>query len=284
MNDKPIKIKDIDDDIVKNLEGFCLPKDKEDDPFFIEGTSLWRRWMKENLKKFDTIGKVAYQDSEIIGSIQYVPKSKPKLVEIKCVYAEDERRRHEVKKALLKETIKEFKKPKSYFGNTGAKALVAFPHPVPQDLGNATFYKTNGFKEISGNGYIFYYPLKKEYIFQQEEVKIPIEDLDKDKVMIYCNSSCPYCVKEMRDALELIRDMNKDVPIKLVIPFEEPEKLSTVFSMPVCMVVGDEVIGYSLLKDELFLKKLKTVLDSKYLPPTRKNESLNTKTADEIPM
>lgn len=273
MGFERIEIKDIDGKIVEEMEGLCLPEDKLDDPLFIEGTTLWRKWMRENLKKYDSLGKVAFKDTRVVGSIQYVPKRKQKVVEIKCIFADESDRGYEVKKRLLKDTIREFEKPKSYFGNEAAKALVAFPHPVPQDLGNADFYRTNGFKETSDNGHIFYYPLKKGYKFHLEEAKIDLGRVEKDKALIFCNSSCPYCVKEMMDALDLIRDMDDEVPIKIILPFEEPSQLATVFSMPVSMVIGDEVIGYSVLEDEKLLRKLKSALKSK-------SHLLNTKQSD----
>ncbi|MFP3871340.1 MAG: hypothetical protein ACLFVL_00465 [Candidatus Aenigmatarchaeota archaeon] len=261
MSKDRIEIKDIDENILGDLECVCLPEEKINDPLFIEGDLMWRKWVRENLKRYDTIGKIACSPEEIVGFIQYVPKPEKKLVEIKCTFEKKGQDDYPIKETLLKETILEFKEPKPYFRGDTANALVTFPEHVLQNVAEEKFYMANGFKQANSNPYLLYYPLKEGYTYVSEPRNILIDEMDRDKALIFCNTSSPYCVKEMMDALETLRDMDKDIPIKIVIPYEEPKKLAHVFSMPLCMVINEKVIEYSLLDDEEFLEKMKIALN-----------------------
>ncbi len=266
MTPKQIKIEDIDENILENLEGLCVPEEKLDDPFFMEGNFLWKKWATKNMSKFGSIGKVVYLDSEIVGMIQYLPKPEHKIVEIKCTFVEKDKRDMGIRKALLKEIIKEFEKPKSYFDDEKAKALVTLPYPSPKPIENADFYKANGFKQLSNDHkHLLYYPLIEDYTGYEsilEQPNLPIDELDKDKALILCNSHCPYCVEEMMETFKQLRKLNADIPVKLVVPFEEPEEFARAFSMPLCVVINGESIGFSILENEEFLKRMRDALNS----------------------
>lgn len=273
MSTEKIRIEDIDGENLDELEGLCIPQEKLDDPLFIEGNQLWRKWMKENLRKYGTVGKLAYLDSEIVGSIQYIPKIKQRVVEIKCDFVLEEGKEHGIREALLKETVKEFERPKPYFGGKRARALITYPFPGPRyDVKKSEFYRENGFRQVSDDYHLLYYPLKEDYEIVLEPRNIPVEDSDKGKALIFCNSSCPYCVKEMMETLKELRKLDADIPVKIIVPFEETEELSHVFSMPICLAINEKTIEYSLLGNERFVDEVKKVLMSERLirePSTR---------------
>lgn len=266
MTPNQIEIIDIDKDVFEELEGLCIPEEKLDDPFFIEGNFLWKNWIVQNMKKFGSIGKVAYLDSEIVGMIQYIPKPEQKLVEIKCTFVKKDKRRNGIRKSLLKKTIEEFEKPKKYFEYERAKALVTLTYPSPRPIENADFYKKHGFKQLSvKNKNLLYFPLVEDstglkYIIKSTD--LPIEELDKNKALILCNTHCPYCVEEMIETFKELRKLDSNIPVKLVVPFEEPEVFSHVFSMPLCVIINGESIGFSIIENEKFLERMEEVLDS----------------------
>lgn len=266
MSPNQIEIKDIDENILEELGELCIPEEKLDDPFFIEGDFLWKKWMFKNIGKFGSIGKVAYLDSEILGMIQYLPKPEQKLVEIKCTFVKKDKRDIDVRKFLLEETVKEFEKPKSYFDDEKAKGLVTLPYPSPRPIKNADFYKEHGFKQLSDeNDHLLYYPLREDYPEEEyiaEKYDLPIDELDKNKALILCNSHCPYCVEEMMETFKELRKLNSDIPVKLVVPFNEPEEFTSIYSMPLCVVINGKTIGYSIMDNEEFLEKMRDALDS----------------------
>ncbi len=272
-----IKIKDINIENVENLEGLCIPDELSDDPMFVEGNELWKKWMRKNLEKYGSIGKIAYRDSKIVGAIQYIPKIERKVVEIKCNFAREDRRDQGIRESLLKETIEEFERSKIYFEGEKAKALITYPfHGPREDLRKREFYLKNGFKQVSEDEDILYYPLIDGYDMFVEGKNIPIENEDEDKAMIFCNASCPYSIKEMTEVLEELRRLDDEIPIKIIVPFEETEELSHIFSMPVCLVINEKIIGYSLLDKEKFSEEVKKALLSRELlaePRSERNPS-----------
>jgi len=259
-----IKIKDISKDMIEDLAGLCIPEEMEDDPYFIEGVFLWKKWIIENLERFGSIGKVAYLDSQIAGMIQYVPKCEDKIVEIKCSFVEKDKKGFGIRKSLLDETIDEFKRPKTYFGDESAKALVALTCHSSLNLDNIDFYKDNGFKRLSSETeYLLYFSLDEDYtasVTSSEMNDDYIDDFEKDKAVIFCNSHCPYCVDEMMDIFTELRKLDSDIPVRLVIPFEEPEEFDRVFSMPLSVVINGKALGYSMLDNEVFLDDMKETL------------------------
>lgn len=272
-----IKIKDIDMKNLENLEGLCIPDELSDDPMFVEGNQLWKKWMRKNLEKYGSIGKIAYMDSEIVGAIQYIPKIEQKVVEIKCNFAREDRRDQGTREALLKETIEEFERSKIYFEGEKAKALITYPfHGPRKDLRKRDFYLKNGFKQVSEDEDLLYYPLIDGYEIFVEGEDIPIKNEDKDKAMIFCNSSCPYSIKEMNEALEELRRLDDEIPIKIIVPFEETEELSHIFSMPVCLVIKEKIIGYSFLDKEKFSEEVKKALPLRELLVESKSERNST--------
>jgi len=129
------------------------------------------------------------------------------------------------------------------------------------------FYKENGFKQLSDDHkHLLYYPLTEDYteheFLIEESPNIPIEELDKDKALILCNSHCPYCVEEMMETFKELRRLNSDIPIKLIVPFDEPEEFIDVFSMPLCVVINGESIGFSIMENEEFIERMKETLGS----------------------
>ncbi len=270
-----IKIANISEKNLDELEGLCIPEDELDNPLFIEGKSLWKRWMKKNLEIYDSIGKLAYIDSILSGSIHYIPKPNEKVVEIKCIYAKENEYNGEIKQALLNETIKEFQRFKSYFDHEPARALVTYAFPVPKSTGELDFYSRNGFEQVSeGDKYFLYYPLRKDCVYIPKPNTLPIGSTDKDKVLIYCNSSCPYCVKEMMEILDEVRKLNNISPTKIVVPFEETQELSHIFSMPTCVVINDHVIEYSLMEYDDFVRSLEELIMSQELESKERSSVL----------
>ncbi|MBS3789458.1 MAG: hypothetical protein KGY66_00895 [Candidatus Thermoplasmatota archaeon] len=269
MQQQQIKIEDIGGNILDDLEGLCVPEEKIDDPYFVEGNFLWKRWMLKNIKKYGSVGKVAYLDSKIVGMIQYIPKTEQKIVEIKCTFVKKEKKDMNIRESLLKETIKEFEQPKQYFENERARALITLTHPFPRPIDNAEIYKENGFKQLSKthkyHEYLLYYPLNEDYTAYDsliESTDLPIDELDKNKALILCNSHCPYCIEEMMETFNELRKLDSNIPIKLIVPFEEPEEFTSIFSMPLCVVINGKSIGFSLLDNEEFIESMRKTLKS----------------------
>ncbi len=269
MGKKSIKVVNIDKYNLEELEGLCIPDNKLDDPLFIEGNMLWKQWIRKNLNKYNSIGKIAYQGSGVVGSIHYIPKPKQKVVEIKCLFVKENGEEEEIKNILLKNTINDFKSSKIYFGNEPALGLVTYTFPFQRYSGQAEFFKENGFEQVSEeNPYLLYYPINGDFDPELEYADFPVDDSDKDKVLILCNASCPFCVKDTIETLDKLRKLNMNMSLKIKIPFEETEELTHVYSMPTCIVINDKVVEFSIMDSDKFLKEIKEAIKSEGLVST----------------
>jgi len=59
MDVEKLEIKDVNKEVVEDLIYLCIPPDKKDDPFFIEGAKVKRRWANKALEKY---GSIALRD------------------------------------------------------------------------------------------------------------------------------------------------------------------------------------------------------------------------------
>ncbi len=233
----------------------------------VEGVQLWKKWIRGNLKRYGSVGKIAFLDGEILGSIQYVPKPGQAVAEIKCLSVKEDD--DSIKQALLKAAIDHFEESKPYFKGEKPKALVTFPDLFPRSIENKKFYEKNGFKGVQNSDGLLHYPLREEQVSTIEPLEIPVvKRTDENKALILCNSSCPYCVEETMEVLEDLRELNTEVPVKIIVPFEDTKKLTEIFSMPTSVVINGEVIWYPLLEKEEFKECIREKLRQEELVET----------------
>lgn len=277
---KKIEIKDLDFDLLEYIESIHLPEEKLNDPVYIEGNHLWQEWMKENLKKYGSVGKIAISDSEFLGYIQYIPKPSQAVVEIKTISTKKGDREELSKKRLLESTLDEFKDEKDYFDGQKARALMVFTLSNDETSQERDFFIENNFEVSPSDENLLFYQLDEDFEVTSDNLEPPLQTENKDKVLIFCNASSPHCVKEMMDALDLIRDINAEVPVKIIVPFDKTEKLNEIFSMPISILVNDELIRFSLLEDEKFMEKLNDTLNFENMNTEENRELLEIK--DEV--
>ena len=85
-----------------------LSQKEKNDPLFIEGVKVKRRWAVKVLEKYGSIAKLAYLNSKPVGLIQYQPKVKERLVEVTCIFVpEEENLRKGIGKSLLNALMEE---------------------------------------------------------------------------------------------------------------------------------------------------------------------------------
>lgn len=58
-----IELKDLNMANIDDVINLCIPSDQIDDPLFIEGYKLKKKWVDQNIKKYGSIAKLAYSDS-----------------------------------------------------------------------------------------------------------------------------------------------------------------------------------------------------------------------------
>jgi len=54
---------------IDDLINLCIPRDQKNNPLFIEGYKLKKKWVEQNIKKYGNIAKLAFFDSTPVGFI-----------------------------------------------------------------------------------------------------------------------------------------------------------------------------------------------------------------------
>ncbi len=81
-----ITVRDVTDENIDDLCRICVPSEKRDDPAFIIGTELKRKWAMEMRQQWGAFAKLAYEGETAVGLIQYEPIPEERVVRIHCVY------------------------------------------------------------------------------------------------------------------------------------------------------------------------------------------------------
>ncbi|MEM4736791.1 MAG: GNAT family N-acetyltransferase [Nitrososphaeria archaeon] len=255
------KIKDVEKDEVDSFIYLCISPEKRENRFIIEGINAKRSWAIKSIDMFGSIAKIAYIDSKPVGMIQYRPQFEERIVEIRCIFVPDkEYTRRGIGRALLKELIVDMKKPKKFFNNRPAQALVTWAFKVPGYYPQNEFYLKMGFKKVEeDNPFLLYYPLAQNYIYRpkKEEYKSNVED--KGKALIFYDPSCPFCIYFAEQIKSLILEVAPNIPIRLINIFEQPEEVKKRGKVQNCVVNGRAILTFFMDKEN-FKKEVNEAL------------------------
>jgi len=242
-----LKIRDVNLENVDDLIDLCIPPGRKDDPLFIEGMRMKRRWAAKAIEKYGNIAKLAYLDSKPAGLIQYQPNLEERLVEISCIFVPDKKNlRKGIGSSLLKALIEEVKKRGKTSGKDSFLALVTWAFQVPGTYPQHEFYQRMGFKRVrEEDPFLLYYPLEKGYVHRiKEEAFIPQE---------------PFCIYFSEKIKESIREVAPNIPVRMINMFEEPEEVKKRGRVPYCAVNGKPIESFFMDKEN-FKKEVQKAL------------------------
>jgi len=248
---------------VDQLIDFCIPLDKKDDPLFIDGISVKKKWATQVMEAYGSIAKLAYLDSKPVGLIQYQPNPEERVVEIACIFVpENENLRKGIGESLLRALIQEMKKPQPAFNNNVPLALVTWAFQVPGRYPQHEFYQKMGFKRVKKDDpFLLYYPIKKEYVYHPKEKKFIPQKEDSGKAIIFYDPSCPFSIYFSEKIKESIREVAPDIPIRMINRFEELEEVKKRGQVPSCAVNRKPIETFFMDKVN-FQKEVKEALNS----------------------
>jgi len=263
-----INVKNVTERNVDDLCWVCVSPNIRDDPDWIRGAADKKKWAIETLRKWGPFAKVAYQDGNPAGMIQYRPSPEERVVQIDCVYVQAASCWGKgIGSRLLRSLMEDVQKPMSWFDNRRPLALVTmtFPGGAPEQYTARKFFSRKGFKQIGEDPDYLYYPLQPGFIYRpvaKKEVKYVPQDEDKGKILIisgpdYCPATYPYFLKRMG---KLLREMYPEVPIRWIDSSEEPEELrKRNIGIGTCIVNARLIRSYVTDKDT-FQKEVRAAL------------------------
>jgi GNAT superfamily N-acetyltransferase len=256
-----LEIRAVNSENVDALINLCIPADKKDDPFFVEGMKAKKRWATRVLEDYGSFAKLAYLGSSLVGLIQYRLNREERLVEIGCIFVpEEQHNRKGIAKSLLEALIKDMKNPQPAFGNDIPLALVTYAFEVPGRYPQHEFYQRMGFKRVTEDEpFLLYYPLKKGYVHVRKEEKFTPQEEDKGKVLIFFSPSCPWSIYFSEKTKESVRAAAPDILIRTIDMFWEIQEVKN-RGRPCSCVVNGKPIEVLFMDKENFQKEVKKAL------------------------
>jgi N-acetylglutamate synthase-like GNAT family acetyltransferase len=256
-----LEIRDVNLENIDDLINLCIPPDKKDDPLYVEGIKAKKKWATQVIEKYGSIAKLAYSNSKPVGLIQYQPNPEERLVKISCIFVpEEENLRKGIGNSLLKALIEDLKQPKPAFNNDIPLAVVTRAFQVPGRDPQNEFYQRMKFTRVKEDDpFLFYYPLKKGYVYQPKEKKFIPQEEDRGKALVFYDPSCPFSIVFSEKIKESIEQVAPNIPIKMINKFEEPEEVEERGEVPSC-AVNRKPIKTFFMDRENFQKEVKVAL------------------------
>ena len=264
-----INVKDVTNENVEDLCWACVFPCLRDEPDWVRGVKDKKKWVVEMLPKWGSFAKVAYENGDPAGMIQYRPVPEGQIVSIDCIYvAVRSYWGKGIGSRLLGGLMEDVQKPMSWFGNRRPLALVTttFRRGEPEQYTAREFFARKGFKQMGGDPDHLCYPLQPGFAYKpaaKKEVRYVPQDEDSDKVVIVSGpDSCPatytYFLKRME---KYIRGICPEVPIRWIDSSEEPDEVrKRNVSVGNC-IVNATLIKSCVLDKDNFQKEVKAVLD-----------------------
>ena len=263
-----IIVKNVREDNVDDLCRLCVASRLRDDPDWIRGAADKKKWAAEMFPKWGSFAKVAYENGNPAGMIQYRPSPEERVVRIDCMYVPAQRYWGKgIGSRLLRSLMEDVKKPMKWFDNRRPLALVTttFPGGEPEQYTAREFFTRKGFRQIGEDPDHLYYPLQPCFVYKplpKKEVRYIRQDEDQGKVVLisgpdYCPATYPYFLKRME---KYIREIDPGVSIRWIDSSEEPgEPKKRNVGIGACIVNATLIKSYVLAKDN-FQKEVKVAL------------------------
>ncbi|MEM2585128.1 MAG: GNAT family N-acetyltransferase [Thermoproteota archaeon] len=267
MTSEGVKIIEVSEDNVDDLCFLCVPSERLDDPSFMKGVELKRTWVKNMLRRWGSVAKVAYVEGAPAGFIQCLPVPDEKVVHITCIFVpQREHWRKGIGRKLLTSLIEDVKHPKSWFGGESSSALTTRPFPgeKPGQYPARSFFKDMGFKQVEGDPGLLYYPLKQGFSYhpveKRESTYLPQED-DKGKaVVMYAPSFCPFSYFFLKKAVQEIEKTVQGLHVRWINSWEEPAEAEK-RGISEGLIVNSRLIRSFVLDKEAFIKEVFAALE-----------------------
>jgi len=259
---KNLEIRDVTLENLDTLVSLCVPPESKSDPLFIGGMKIKKKWAKQALERYESIGKIAYSDSKPAGLIQYQPKQEEKVTEIACIFVpEQQNMRKGIGKNLLKALMQHANRPQPIFNDSSPLALVTWAFEVLGRYTQSEFYRKMGFKQANDRDpHLLYYPLEKGYVYSPGTKSFMPQKEDRGKALIFYDPSCPFCIYFSEKIKDSIRQVSPKIPIRMINKFEEQDEVEKRGQTPYCAVNGKAIASFFMDKEN-FQKEVKAALE-----------------------
>jgi len=251
-----IKVRDVSAANVEDLCRLCVPIAKRDDPAYVTGMELKRRWAMDMLQKWGACAKLAYMGPEVVGLIQYEPIPEERAIRIHCLYVPEQEHWHKgIATRLLSSLVEEMKGPKVWFGDRPTRALVTrtFQGEKPGQYSARRFFVGMGFQQVGEDPDFLSAPLEPGFAYQPSAKKaveyVPQAEDRDGATIIYGPSFCPFAYVFLKKAEQTIREVAPNLSVRWIDKAKEPEEVKRRGNFEGCVVNARPIRSFVLDKE-----------------------------------
>jgi hypothetical protein len=81
-----LEIRDVNLKNIDHLVNLCISPDRRNDPLFVKGINMKKRWASKVIREYGSVANLAYLNQKPAGLIRYKPVPEQRLVEIDCIF------------------------------------------------------------------------------------------------------------------------------------------------------------------------------------------------------
>jgi len=256
MEDK-IRIEDLTESNIEDLISVCSSK-RMDDPIHRQGVNLKRQWLREMLRKYGSVAKIAYFEDKPVAQIFFYPEEsdltnaspRKNVLRMLCIYnPATSAQKHGIGTKLLQSLVSDAKKRKTCLGNKPCKFILVKAFNTGEFLPMPEFFKKNGFLPTPENEEMLYYPVEGNYeqtssmqvlrgvnawdgsaqVEGNYEQASPMQEYeplpeDRGRAVILYSPVCQFSYQFAKKMEEQIREVAPNLPIDLINEWEKPEE------------------------------------------------------------
>jgi len=211
----------------------CTPEGMKDDTLYKQGMEVRRKWLLHTYQTVGPCAKIAYINRIPAGMIQYTPlhhvpyftTKRRDALYIHCIFTKKDFRLKGVADKLLRELIKEIKKPAPIFQNKPCRLFVTSARER-YFSNQPSYFRKKGFRPIEGcvdAGLALW--LSKPSL--DEGLNIPRVEMPRVKeegVKIFYSPTCQWCIRLNENVKKLIQELKPDIKIEEINIWDQPEE------------------------------------------------------------
>lgn len=223
-----LRIEDLTENNLDDVFNVCS-YGRLDDPLQIKGIALKTRWLIDTLEKHGSCTKIAYLNDRPVAQILYFPEElapsiadpREGVVALHCAYNPfSEARGRGAGKALMGKFLAECDSGLKILSGKTCSFVVARPYTTGVGLPLGEFYSKHGF--LQGEDEV-YFEVRKAYRPRATTEYDPLPE-DRGRAFMFYEPVCEWGYPFAVQVKDYLRNIDPDLPIKLINSWEEPDK------------------------------------------------------------
>lgn len=261
-----VRIEDLRESNIDDLIYVCSSK-KLEDPIHQRGIALKKNWLREILRRYGSIAKIAYLQERPVAQILFYPEEadptrelrRVGVMQLSCIYNPfPEARRMGIGSRLLQSLVEDCREGRGCLRGTPCRFIVTKPFDTGDAFPLPQFYSKKGFKPSLREPGIMYLPISESYQPGPPQGEYEPLPEDRGRALVFYSPDCEFSYPFAVRIAELIEDVARGLPIELINAWERPEEsMRRKNSM---IIVNAKLIKTFFMEREKFQREVKEAM------------------------